>query len=172
AGDVAGGGGWGGGGGGGVPRGGPPPPRRDKTSLLGNPRRLAPRRGCGGRSAMPATSQLLVDGSQISSADVVAHESRSLIIRSRSRVGKGCARRSTKCCSPASSHASTSRPLGFGTLAVRSISFGSRPIFWHHSSRMADLRAYWSGVPIAFHICACSATNRSITFSPPPPIRI
>src|SRR5216684_2992587 len=54
-------------------------------------------------------------------------------------------------------------------LAVRSISLGSRPMRWHHSSRIPDLRAYSSGSPSAFHICACSATSRRVTFSPPPP---
>ena len=57
-----------------------------------------------------------------------AYARAALRILSSRRVSNGLARRSTKCCRPASSHASTSFSVRTLTFAVRSISRGSRPI--------------------------------------------
>ena len=49
---------------------------------------------------------------------------------------------------------------------------GCRSSLAHHSSSTAFLAAKFAGGPNVFHASACSATSRSVTFSPLPPIRI
>ena len=58
------------------------------------------------------------------------------------------------------------------TSTERSISAGSRPIAAQWSSSTRHLCAITSGAPKPCQVSAHCATSRSMTFSPPPPIRI
>ena len=73
---------------------------------------------------------------------------------------------------PASTSASMSSTFSCRIDVLRSISAGSRPTFSHQSSRTPFRCRIVSGSPKPCQMSACSATMRSVTFSPPPPIRI
>ena len=71
----------------------------------------------------------------------------------------------------AATSSSSAAPSG-GAPQVRSTASGSRPARAQCSRRMPSFSRKVSTSPKACQASACSATRRSVTFGPPPPIRI
>src|SRR5713101_1705033 len=80
------------------------------------------------RAAAAYAQRVAAPGPRIRGTADPAYARAALRTFSSNRVSNGRARRSTKCCSPASTHASMSFSVRTLTFAVRSISRGSRPI--------------------------------------------